>query len=80
MLAPRGPGGVSSPHALLGRAQDSVRLWRPVSAAVPQNVRSRSFQRQGPANRDPGAKSSCILQIKFYLNAATPTRLRIVCG
>lgn len=45
MLAPQGPGGVSSPHALLGRAQDSVRLWRPVSAAVPQNVRSRSFHR-----------------------------------
>ena len=37
-------------------------------------------QRRGPANRDPGAKSSLILQIKFYLNAATPTCLRIVCG
>lgn len=34
----------------------------------------------GPANHDPGAKSSLSLQIKFYLNAATCTCLRIVCG
>lgn len=34
----------------------------------------------GPASCDPGAKSSLILQIKFYLNAATCMCLRIVCG
>ena len=47
MLAPWGPSSISSPHALLGRTQDSMKPRRPLSATVPQNVRSRSFHRDG---------------------------------